>query len=138
MAAPSVLLSLVLLLLSVFAEAASECGALVDLYDATGGARWKNRQGWEDRQKLSAHCCDMAVFGVLCEGGRVFDIELGSNGLSGPIPASIASLSALAILSALSPLSLRSLSLSHRCPSAAFWIRTKSLICRRKLGRSPN
>lgn len=76
---------------------AGDRAALMNLYTATGGARWRNASGWGS----SADPCTWA--GVECSAGaaggaRVTSLWLGENNLVGSIPESIAGLTALEIL----------------------------------------
>ena len=77
---------------------------LVALYNATNGPSWRNNQGWLSDAPLGEW------YGVATDGsGRVTRLELGrfwdreanrwvGNGLSGPIPAALASLGSLTLL----------------------------------------
>jgi Leucine-rich repeat (LRR) protein len=71
---------------------------LVDLYNSTNGAGWTNKTGW-------LQSCDPCTgnggnpwYGLTCSGGRVNQLLLSSNGLSGSIPASLGSLTNLQTL----------------------------------------
>ncbi|WP_162388943.1 leucine-rich repeat domain-containing protein [Spirosoma endbachense] len=71
---------------------------LVDFYNSTNGSGWTNKTGW-------LQSCDPCTgnggnpwFGVTCSGGRVNQLLLSSNGLSGSIPASLGSLTNLQTL----------------------------------------
>lgn len=75
------------------APAAGECQALVELYLAAGGPSWRSRAGWLD--PAVPHC---SWFGVSCVGGRVRELRLPANGLSGGFPAALVRLGALAAL----------------------------------------
>lgn len=68
---------------SVTAIPAAECTALVDLYQSTSGAGWANRTGWLDFGPANAPC---TWFGVVCSGGRVTELLLAGNRLSGALP----------------------------------------------------
>ena len=71
-----------------------DCEILLELYDATGGAKWLNRTGWEDRMKFKSNCC--GAYGVTCdEESRVIELNIPSNNVHGPIPRSIGGLSHL-------------------------------------------
>lgn len=67
--------------------------ALVNLYNAMGGASWTNKSGWVN----NATNCDICTwFGVVCnDEGRVSALNLGFNNVSGSIPASITDLTQL-------------------------------------------
>ena len=88
-----------LLLLAVLAVAgdavaqgstASDRAALEALYDATGGASWTNSTSW----KTSAPLGDW--YGVTTDAsGRVTELRLADNGLTGSIPTELGSLGAL-------------------------------------------
>ena len=66
--------------------------ALVALYSATDGDNWKNNEGW-----LSALPID-EWYGIrVNEDGRVIELTLSDNQLSGEIPAELESLSELEI-----------------------------------------
>ena len=71
-------------------DAASDRVALEALYDAAGGEGWTNRTNW----KTAAALRDW--HGVTTDAdGRVARLELQRNGLAGPIPPALASLSRL-------------------------------------------
>ena len=93
-------------LASAFARLAQErgvavCGAdaldrvvLEALYHATGGPSWTNSTNWLTDAPLSGW------FGVVMDGGgRVTLLDLGENGLKGPIPAALGNLANLRRLS---------------------------------------
>ena len=64
--------------------------ALVVLYGTTGGPGWTNRNGWLTEAPLRRWS------GVEVDAqGRVVGLDLGYNGLSGPIPAEVGGLSNL-------------------------------------------
>jgi Leucine-rich repeat (LRR) protein len=64
--------------------------ALMDLYNSTGGPNWTNKTGW------GTDCNVCGWYGVTCNSaGRVVQVKLGQNGLSGFIPASIGNLTNL-------------------------------------------
>ena len=70
--------------------AGSDRDALVALYNATGGANWKNRGGWLDHGPLSSW------HGVGTDSsGRVTRLSLAGNGLTGELPAALGNLSRL-------------------------------------------
>ena len=71
-------------------SAASDRAALEALYDATGGASWADDTSW----KTSAPLGDW--YGVTTDAsGRVTELRLDDNGLTGSIPTELESLSAL-------------------------------------------
>ena len=72
------------------APASPDRAALVALYNATNGADWTDKTNWLSDQPLSAWD------GVSTdENGRVTALYLNNNGLSGAIPAQLASLTEL-------------------------------------------
>ncbi|KAA2242735.1 T9SS type A sorting domain-containing protein [Chitinophaga agrisoli] len=69
----------------------SDSLVLVDLYNSTNGPGWLNNSGWLNGP--------VALWsGIFVEDGRVTWINMTSNNLSGPIPASIGKLSKLKVL----------------------------------------
>ena len=66
---------------------------LTTLFDATGGEDWKTSDGW-----LSDGALDQWQRVTTDEDGRVTDLDLGSNQLSGEIPAELGNLSRLELL----------------------------------------
>ena len=69
---------------------AMDRAALVALYDATGGANWTNKTNWSTTAALSTW------HGVTTDSdGRVTQLNLGYNGLTGTIPAALGDLSNL-------------------------------------------
>jgi hypothetical protein len=67
--------------------------ALMDFYDATGGALWLNQAGWS----YNAQCW----FGVKCGGinsSDVTELSLPKNQLSGTLPASLGTIAGLEYL----------------------------------------
>ena len=69
---------------------ATDRAALVALYDSTGGANWKKKANWKTKKPLGQW------HGVTTDkGGRVTQLELYQNGLTGEIPVSLAQLSQL-------------------------------------------
>ena len=65
--------------------------ALNRLHEVTGGSSWTNRLAWGTDAPLGDW------HGVTTEGGRVVEITLPANGLSGPLPAEIANLTELRV-----------------------------------------
>ena len=64
--------------------------ALEAIYDATGGPRWARRTNWKTSAPLSQW------YGVKTDGtGRVIELDLSRNKLSGPVPAALGRLSRL-------------------------------------------
>ena len=66
--------------------------ALNSLHDVTGGSSWANRAAWGTDAPLGDW------HGVATEGGRVVELALPGNGLSGPLPAEIANLTELTMV----------------------------------------
>ena len=64
--------------------------ALADLHDVTSGSSWANRAAWGTDAPLGDW------HGLATEGGRVVEVALPANGLSGPLPGEIANLTELA------------------------------------------
>ncbi len=73
---------------------AGDRAVLTAFYDATGGPNWTNNTNWKTSALLGAW------HGVTTDiDGRVTDIELAGNELSGPIPADLGDLENLQTLS---------------------------------------
>ena len=73
---------------------ATDRAALEALYDATGGADWTDRTNWKTAAALDTW------FGVTTDDvGRVTELELGENGLTGSLPPALGSLANLERLS---------------------------------------
>ena len=71
-------------------NAASDRAALEALYDATGGPGWTDRTNWNTSAPPGEW------FGVTTDAaGRVTRLELPGNGLTGPVPSSLGSLTRL-------------------------------------------
>ena len=70
----------------------AECQALVALYQGTGGTGWTNSAGW---LTTTTPC---SWYGVTCTSGHVTALNLYSNLLKGPLPASVAGLTNLTSL----------------------------------------
>ena len=69
-------------------------GALVTLYSATDGPNWTDNTGWADGA-VGADCNPCAWVGVTCVAGRVTELDLDQNGLSGFVPDNIGDLTEL-------------------------------------------
>ena len=69
---------------------ATDRAALVALYDATGGANWTNSTNWKSTEALS----EWFRVGTDADG-RVTELLLYENGLSGEIPAALGDLASL-------------------------------------------
>ena len=76
----------------VTAVPVAECSALVELYQNTGGDDWADHTGWLDFGAATAPC---TWSGVVCRDGRVTELLLAGNRLSGALPASLGALTAL-------------------------------------------
>lgn len=66
--------------------------ALVDIYNLSFGSSWTNNSGWSEG--VLGNDCDICNwFGVVCDGfGRVKEINLGNNNLSGKLSPMIGEL----------------------------------------------
>lgn len=90
----------VLIGLSSSALAQDDRAALIALYESTDGDNWSEREGWKS-EPLSGDgfnddpCSPPAWFGISCEDGRVTEIRLLRNELSGPLPAQLSQLTRL-------------------------------------------
>ena len=84
-----IILSLVCLSISFAQVPTADSLALVKLYDSTGGDSWINHSNWKSATKVGDW------FGVTVNGGRVKQIILLSNNLTGSLPAQIGDLTAL-------------------------------------------
>ena len=68
-------------------DVASDKAALESLYDATDGSQWANSTNWKTAQPLSTW------YGLTVDSdGRVTEVELQDNGLSGTVPAAVGNL----------------------------------------------
>ncbi len=67
--------------------------ALEAFYKSTGGDKWSNSTGW-----LKGDPCNPFWYGVYCLDGRVLQLNLVDNQLSGSIPADIAKASAMQVM----------------------------------------
>jgi Leucine-rich repeat (LRR) protein len=63
--------------------------ALVQLYNATGGVTWSTQGNWKTATPINTWS------GITFSGGRVTQINLSGNNLTGTLPASIGNLTAL-------------------------------------------
>ena len=71
-------------------SAAADRAALVALYDATGGANWHDDTNWLTERPLAEW------HGLVTDGdGRVTELRLENNGLTGPLPPDLGNLSRL-------------------------------------------
>jgi len=66
--------------------------ALIDLYNSTGGNNWLNNTGWATAAPVSTW------YGITTRFGRVAEINLPYNRLTGNLPASLGTLQSLTIL----------------------------------------
>lgn len=67
----------------------AERQALIDLFNATSGPKWKNKTNWNSKLGV----CQW--FGVSVSDGHVIGLKLSDNNLTGKLPASIKNLSYL-------------------------------------------
>ncbi len=70
-----------------------ERDALIALYNSTDGANWNFNANW-----LGAEGRECTWYGVICTGGHVSFLTLGSNQLTGSIPPELGNLSGLRLL----------------------------------------
>ncbi|MFN8487227.1 MAG: fibronectin type III domain-containing protein [Caldilineaceae bacterium] len=68
---------------------ATECQALVALFNSTNGLTWTNQTGWG---QTNTPC---SWFGLTCYQGHVFTIDLRGNHLNGPLPVELVNLTNL-------------------------------------------
>lgn len=73
----------------VSAALASECAALVDLYNTAGGAGWVNSTGWLTILSPDSPC---DWYGVACADGHVVELSLSANRLTGTLPNALGNL----------------------------------------------
>ena len=64
----------------------AECQALAALYNGTGGPQWYDHTGW------MATLTPCSWYGVTCQAGRVTQLNLEDNNLSGPLPGQLGNL----------------------------------------------
>ena len=73
--------------------------ALLDFYNATNGDSWTNNSGWAGGVAgTSCDPCQDGWLGISCSGGRVSNINLVNNGLSGSLPSTLGNISQLSEL----------------------------------------
>lgn len=72
--------------------ALTECNALVSFYTATQGDQWITATNWLSTTPGVSYC---DWYGVTCAGGRVTQLNLGRNRLTGPLPPVLTNLTAL-------------------------------------------
>jgi Leucine-rich repeat (LRR) protein len=81
----------------------AERDALIALYNSTNGAGWSDRTNWRNGgdTDFNAPGTECTWEGVTCDAGEttVTEINLGSNGLDGTLPASLSDLTNLERLS---------------------------------------
>ena len=66
-------------------DTSSELNILLDVFGATGGNNWNNKDGWD----TSTDFCN-TFYGVQCDGaGRVSSLNLKENNLKGTVPQSV-------------------------------------------------
>ena len=82
--------ALAALALRASASEAAQRQALMDLFEATHGDQWLERGGWGS--STLDYC---GWFGITCVRGNVTKLDLHSNNLAGPVPASIEKLTHL-------------------------------------------
>lgn len=68
--------------------------AIVALYQSTNGPKWANNTGWMKGDP----CTYPYWFGIYCLNGRVLEINLVYNQLSGPLPSALERASALQVI----------------------------------------
>jgi Leucine-rich repeat (LRR) protein len=66
-----------------------ECAVLYALYDGTGGSQWTDNTNWLTAETVNNW------YGVTVDNGHVIEISLIENGLAGPIPPELGTLSSL-------------------------------------------
>lgn len=69
-----------------------DCIALVELYTSTEGLQWVNQKNWLNFESATGPC---SWYGVICTHGRVTELHLPGNGLSGTLPLSFGHLTGL-------------------------------------------
>ena len=79
---------------------ATDRGALISLYNATGGDYWSVKSGWKDAPTLADGFnndpfAEPLWFGVTCQGNSVTQLNMYNNQLTGEIPSELSNLSNL-------------------------------------------
>lgn len=72
---------------------ANQREALVTLYESTQGDQWTANLMW-----LNGDPCEEQWFGLICSNGKLVEVRLGNNNLSGEIPPAIGELTDLTLL----------------------------------------
>lgn len=77
----------------------SDWEGLKALYAATGGENWKNNSGWNVNREYPPRLDSLAKwYGVTLSDGRVVELDLSDNGLTGFLPVELGYLSGLQVL----------------------------------------
>lgn len=77
----------------------SEWESLKALYAATGGDMWKNNSGWVVNREYPPRLDSLAKwYGITLSDGRVTELDLSENGLTGFLPVELGALSHLQVL----------------------------------------
>lgn len=71
-----------------------DLAAVVAFYHSTNGPKWANNTGWLKGDP----CTSPYWYGLYCIDGRVLQIDLVYNGLSGPLPSDLTKASALQVI----------------------------------------
>lgn len=74
------------------ASAQTDRDALIALYNSTGGENWANNTNWNTEEDISTW------FGVTVADGRVTEISMRGNDLTGTLPPEIGELTAMTVL----------------------------------------
>ncbi len=75
---------------------ATELQALKDLYTSTAGTAWTNKANWPTTWPATATSVQFGTwYGVKVENGDITELNLASNKLTGPLPASLNTLTQL-------------------------------------------
>lgn len=72
--------------------------ALAAIYNSTNGANWQANFNWDPTGQISCDPCGDNWYGVECVNGRVTELHLEVNNLTGTIPSEIFTLDQLNIL----------------------------------------